>query len=448
MHLHEKTGQFPDDFLWGAATASYQVEGAVKEGGRSPSIWDTFSHTSGKTAFGHTGDIACDQYHRYKDDVKLMKEMGLGAYRFSLSWPRLLPGGKSEVNKRGVEYYKGLIGELKDNNIEPVVTLYHWDLPQEMEDAGGWPERSTVDRYLEYAERCFELFPEVKMWITLNEPYCSSFLGYLYGVHAPGIRDRQKALSAVHHLLLAHGQAVRAFRRSKGEGEIGITLNMQTPRPATGSAKDIEAADRAADLQTRLFLDPLLGRDYPRRYLDAYPGYTIPIQEGDMEILAEKIDFLGINFYTEDTVTHDESHPEKYRSVPQYQEQTTMGWPITPEGLYRHLRWISGETGELPLYITENGAAFDDELTKDRKQCHDPKRISYLKSYINACKRAVESGVPLKGYFVWSFIDNFEWSFGFEKRFGLVYCDYVNQRRIPKDSFYFYRDLITGMERV
>ena len=307
MDFHEKTGQFSDDFLWGVATASYQVEGAVKEGGRSPSIWDTFSHTPGKTAYGHTGDIACDQYHRYKEDVKLMKEMGLGAYRFSLSWPRILPGGKSAVNKMGVDYYKGLIGELKDNNIEPVVTLYHWDLPQEIEDAGGWPERSTVDRYLEYAERCFELFPEVKMWITLNEPYCSSYLGYLYGVHAPGIKDRQKALSAVHHLLLAHGQAVRAFRRSKREGEIGITLNMQTPRPATGSAKDIEAADRAADLQTRLFLGPLLGRDYPRRYLDAYPGYTIPIREGDMEIISEKIDFLGVNFYTEDVVTHDES---------------------------------------------------------------------------------------------------------------------------------------------
>jgi len=449
MECHDRIKQFPSEFLWGTATASYQVEGAANEGGRTPSIWDTFSHTTGKVAHGHTGDIACDQYHRYKEDVRLMSGLGAGAYRFSLSWSRIFPNGGGKINEEGVQYYRSLIAELQAGGIEPVVTLYHWDLPQELEDEGGWVSRSTAERFREYAQHCFRLFPEVRKWITLNEPFCSAILGYLRGVHAPGLRDHQKALNAVHHLLLAHGLAVREYRRNGYDGEIGITLNMQTPRPATGRQEDEEAADRAADLPTRMFLDPILGKNYPQRYLDAYPGHTMPVHDGDMRIIAEKIDFLGVNFYWEYAVMQDESRPEKFRIADQYQKTTAMGWPITPDGLYRHLLWISRRTGELPLYITENGAAFDDRLSEDGLRCHDPRRIEYLRSYLAACRRAIEAGVQLKGYFLWSFIDNFEWAYGYEKRFGIVYCDYADrQRRIPKDSYYFYRDVINGMERI
>ncbi len=448
MKEHLRTEQFPEDFIWGTATASYQIEGAVREDGRSPSIWDTFSHSPGKTVHGHTGDIACDHYHRYSEDAALMAELGVDAYRFSLAWPRILPDGTGTINQKGVDFYRRLMEELRKHNIEPVVTLYHWDLPQSLEDAGGWPSRQTADAFLEYAERCFELFPEVRRWITLNEPFCSSILGYLTGEHAPGRQDRPAAYRALHHLLLAHGRAVESFRRSGNEGEIGISLNTSSPRPATRRGEDREAADRGADLMTRMFLDPVLGRGYPQRHLEAYPEVEMPIREGDMEHIAAPIDFLGINYYFEDAVTADASHPEGFRSVPQYQRRTEMGWPVTPEGFYRHLRWIAEETGDLPLYISENGAAFADRLTADGNGCHDPERIDYLRRYLFACSRAIRDGVPLKGYFLWSFIDNFEWAFGFDRRFGVVYCDYVNQRRVKKDSFYFYRDVIAGMEPV
>jgi beta-glucosidase len=451
MKTHITSTQFPHDFTWGAATASYQVEGAVAEDGRTPSIWDTFSHTPGKTIHGHTGDVACDQYHRYREDAGLMHELGLDAYRFSLSWSRLFPHGGDTLNQKGYEYYSQLIEELRAKGIEPVVTLYHWDLPQELEDAGGWPVRDTVDKFVAYAERCFELFPQVTRWITFNEPFCSSILGYLVGVHAPGRNDRRAAYKAIHHLLLAHGKTVQAFRAGSvagsvagsgsgsgsGRAQIGITLNLYTPRPATRRSEDLAAADRAADQQTRMFLDPILGRPYPQRHLEAYPEVAMPIEAGDMETIAEAIDFLGLNYYWEDAVAADYQQPEGYRLVPQYQDRTTMDWPITPEGFYRHLHWVAAETGNLPLYITENGAA-----------CPDPQRIAYLRSHFDVCRRAIADGLPLKGYYLWSFIDNFEWAFGFEQRFGIVYCDYVNQRRVPKDSFYFYRDVISGMEPV
>jgi beta-glucosidase len=446
MRRHERTGQFPEDFIWGVSTASYQVEGAVSEDGRSPSIWDTFSHTPGAVAHGHTGDVACDQYHRYQEDAALMGELGIDAYRFSFAWPRILPNGTGRVNQKGVDYYKRLIEALKKHGIEPAVTLYHWDLPQVLEDEGGWPARRIADAFAEYAERCFELFPEVRRWTTLNEPFCSSILGYLTGEHAPGRRDRPAAYRAVHHLLLAHGKAIELFRRKGNEGEIGIVLNTATPRPATRRDEDLEAADRGADLMTRMFLHPVLGKGYPQRHLDAYPDVSMPIEAGDMDTIAAPIDFLGINYYFEDAVTADPAAPEGFRSVPQYQKQTEMGWPVTPEGFYRHLKWIAAETGELPLYISENGAAFPDRLSADGTACSDPERIDYLRSHLEACSRAVRDGVPLKGYYLWSFIDNFEWAFGFDRRFGIVYCDYVNQRRVMKDSFYFYRDVIAGME--
>jgi beta-glucosidase len=437
---------FPNRFLWGTATASYQVEGAVEQDGRGPSIWDTFSHKPGNIAEGHTGDIANDQYNRYAEDVALMRDLGVEAYRFSIAWPRIFPEGKGSVNQAGLDYYKRLSDALLESGIKPVATLYHWDLPQALEDAGGWPERDTAQRYLDYANTCFgALDDRVSMWITLNEPFCTAILGYLVGVHAPGIRNRPKAYRAIHHLNLAHGMAVRSYRQSFGTKSIGTTLNMQTPRPATRKADDVLAADRAADLPTRMFLDPLLGKGYPERHLAAYPDVVLPIEDGDMEVIAEPIDFLGVNYYWEHAVVHDPKEQEGYRTTEVYQPETDMGWSVVPLGLFRHLRWLDEHTEGLPLYVTENGCAMPDAVSEDGR-VHDPRRVDYLRGHFSAAAAAVQEGVNLQGYFVWSFIDNFEWAFGYTKRFGITYCDYETQKRIPKDSFYYYRDVIAGFE--
>ncbi|MFW6214414.1 MAG: GH1 family beta-glucosidase [Alkalispirochaetaceae bacterium] len=446
--MFEQRLNFPEGFLWGVATASYQVEGAAREDGRGESIWDTFCRTPGKVLHGHTGDVACDQYHRYEEDADLMVDLGVEAYRFSIAWPRVQPEGKGEWNDAGLDYYKRLADALISRGIRPVATLYHWDLPQPLQDAGGWPERETASRFAEYAERIFaELSGRVSMWITLNEPWCSSVLGYLHGVHAPGRRERREAYRAIHHLLLGHGLAVDAFRQGGYNGSIGITLNLSTPRSATRRREDLVAADRGADLQTRMFLDPLLGAGYPQRHLEAYPEVEMPVESGDLDTIAGKIDFLGLNYYTEDAVRHEADHPEGFAPVAQYQPVTEMGWPVTPGGLYRQLHWVNRRTGgTLPLYITENGCAAADELESDGSRVRDPRRIDYLREHFGAMKAAMEEGVPVKGYFLWSFLDNFEWAFGYTKRFGIVYIDYVNQRRVPKESFYFYREVIAGHE--
>ncbi len=441
------SSRFPDDFLWGTATASYQVEGAANEDGRGTSIWDTFSKTPGKVRHGHTGDIACDQYHRYQEDVSLMRSLGTGAYRFSIAWPRIYPSGTGSVNAKGIDYYDRLIDTLLEAGIQPVPTLYHWDLPQTLQDDGGWPARDTAYAFGDYARTCFDSFGDrVSMWITLNEPFCSSVLGHLSGNHAPGHTDMAETTAAIHHLNLAHGLALDAFRTGGYKGRIGTTLNTQTPRPATTRQEDIDAADRGADLATRMFLGPVLGKGYPERFLNAYEEAHVPVQDGDMECIAGDIDFLGLNYYWEQVVEHSDSHPEGYRTVPQYQTQTDMGWPITPYGLYRHLKWLHSYTGGIPMYITENGCAMPDKLSEDGERVHDHDRIAFFRQYLEAAADAIRDGVNLKGYFYWSFIDNFEWAFGYTKRFGLVYCDYVNQRRVPKDSFYFYRDVISGAE--
>ncbi len=460
--------QFPAEFLFGTATASYQIEGAVHEDGRGPSIWDTFSHTPGAVREGHTGDVACDHYHRYVEDIALMRELGADAYRFSIAWPRVVPAGSGAVNRAGLDFYRRLVDELNAAGIRPVATLYHWDLPQPLEDAGGWGNRDTAYRFVEYAREVYEaLGADVFMWGTFNEPYCSSILGYLQGTHAPGKRDAATAYRAVHHLLLAHGLALQAYRDSGMTAPIGITLNNSTPRPATADERDRHAADRAADRQTRMFLDPILGRGYPQRHLDTLPEVTMPIQEGDLELISGHIDYLGVNFYWEDAARYHADAPEEFRLVPQYQTTTEMGWPITPLGLERHLRWLHDYTGGIPLYVTENGTAMPDVPTRapgDGPQgdtagrppagadgrrgraVHDYDRIAYLRSHLAACRRAMDAGVDLRGYFLWSFMDNFEWSFGYTKRFGVVYCDYETQERIPKDSFFFYRDVIAGAE--
>lgn len=438
---------FPKDFVWGTATASYQVEGAVDEDGRGTSIWDTFCRTPGKVDFGHTGAVSADQYHRYIEDVALMKDLGARAYRFSLAWPRIFPNGDSRRNPKGFDYYNRLIDELLKAGIEPMVTVYHWDLPQALEDAGGWPNRDTAYRYRDYAAVCFEeLHDRVSSWITINEPFCAAFLGYLHGIQAPGIRDRKRAYQAAHHLNLAHGLGLETFRNGRYAGRIGPALNLTTPRPATRDPRDIEAADRMADQATRMFLDPLFGRGYPERHVRAYPDIELPVREGDMELISQPVDHIGLNYYNERVAAYDPDSPEKFRDVPQYAPVTDMGWPIVPWGLYRQLKFVHDNYGGPELYVTENGCAMADTLNASGNRCQDAGRIEYLSAHFEACAAAIEAGVRLKGYYLWSFIDNFEWSFGYAKRFGIVYCDYVDQRRIPKDSYYFYRDVIAGHE--
>jgi beta-glucosidase len=440
---------FPANFVWGTATASYQVEGGHVLEGRAPSIWDTFCRRPGCVAHGHTGDVSCDQFHRYREDVALMRDLGAGAYRFSLAWPRVFPQKPGARNPKGFDYYHRLVDELLANGIQPMVTLYHWDLPQYLEEAGGWPVRDTAMRFAEFAEACFhELGDKVTNWITLNEPWCSAFLGYESGVHAPGRHDRPAAYRAAHHLLLAHGLAAQRFRRGGFKGKLGITLACATPRPATRREEDVAAADRAADKPTRMFLGPLTGRGYPERHLAAYPDVKMPVHAGDMELIAAPLDFVGLNYYFEDCVAHAADTPEKFARVPTARPRTYMGWDVVPQGLTRHLESIWKEY-ELPhLVVTENGCAYPDELTEDGHRCHDPQRIAYLASHLSACADAIRAGVPLEGYYLWSLIDNFEWAYGYTRRFGIVYCDYVDGRRVPKDSFYFYREVIAGHERV
>ncbi|MCL2759153.1 MAG: GH1 family beta-glucosidase [Treponema sp.] len=439
---------FPKDFLWGSATASYQVEGAGHEGGRSECIWDTFARKPGAVYAGENGDVACDQYHRFEEDIALMAELGFKSYRFSIAWPRIIPGGRGKVNPEGIAYYRRLCEELHKKGIHTCATLYHWDLPQVLEDAGGWPNRSIVDAFEEYVKVCYqELGDLVDMWITINEPYCVAFLGHLYGLHAPGYRDLEKAFAAVHHVNMAHGVAVREYRKTGLKAPIGITWNCITPRPATASKADKDAADLSRAFNTEIFLFPCLGKGYPD--LSKATDCKIPVKDGDLEIIAQPIDFIGANFYSESPAAADESSPYKFTMKPFWNDTTYMGWPITPGGLERQLVWIAevskGAFGkaEIPIYITENGCAYDDIVTHDGR-VHDRDRISYLQQHLAVCADVIKKGVPLKGYYVWSLLDNFEWSFGYTRRFGVIHVDFKSMKRTPKDSAYFLRDTITG----
>lgn len=439
--------RFPENFVWGCATSSFQVEGAALEGGRGESTWDRFCTVPGKISGGDNGVVSCDQYHRYREDVLLMKKAGIKSYRFSIAWPRLIPEGSGAVNPEGVAYYHHLIDALLEAGIEPSVTLYHWDLPQALQNTGGWANRATVFAFEEYAKQCFsEYGTKVRRWITLNEPLCEAYLGHLQGIHAPGIMDKKTAYDVVHHLNLAHGLAVRAFRASGLEGEIGITWNINIPKAASSSDNDKKAVQRIVDKDSRMFTGPVCGHGYPQAYLES-EQITLPVQDGDMDLISQKIDFAGLNYYSEHVVSWDENIPGNVRFEPCWQEETDMGWPIVPQGFVRYLQWLEKESGGIPLYVTENGCAEDDVPSlgaEGRPRIHDKMRIDYLRSHIAACHEALQQGVPLKGYFVWSFIDNFEWSHGYSKRFGIVYCDYKTQNRIPKDSYYYYRDVING----
>lgn len=438
--------KFPRDFVWGTATSSYQIEGAVNEDGRTPSIWDTFSKTEGKTYKGHTGDVACDHYHRYKEDVEILKEIGVKAYRFSIAWPRIFPE-EGKYNPKGMDFYKKLIDELQKRDIVPAATIYHWDLPQWAYDkGGGWLNRESIKWYVEYATKLFEeLGDAIPLWITHNEPWCASILSYGIGEHAPGHKNYREALIAAHHILLSHGEAVKAFREMNIKGsKIGITLNLTPAYPASEKEEDKLAAQYADGFANRWFLDPIFKGNYPEDMMELYSkiiGEFDFIKEGDLETISVPIDFLGVNYYTRSIVKYNEDSMLKAENVPGPGKRTEMGWEISPESLYDLLKRLDREYTKLPMYITENGAAFKDEVTEDGR-VHDDERIEYIKEHLKAAAKFIEEGGNLKGYFVWSLMDNFEWAHGYSKRFGIVYVDYETQKRILKDSALWYKEVI------
>jgi len=444
--LMSTIASFPADFIWGVATAAYQIEGAWDEDGKGESIWDRFSHTPGKIAHGDTGDVACDHYHRWREDVALMKELGLHAYRFSISWPRLLPEGRGRVNAAGLDFYSRLVDALLEAEIEPFITLYHWDLPQALQDRGGWPERATAEAFVEYADLVTrKLGDRVKHWITLNEPFVSAFVGYLEGRHAPGHSDLDEALAAAHHLLLAHGWAVPTIRRNSPGAQVGIALNLSGQTPASPIAADRAAAWQQDGMVNRWFLDPLSARGYPADIVQHYGNPMDFMQVDDLEAIAAPLDFLGVNYYTRgivrsSVVTEAENAP---RTVFPNPDRTEMGWEVYPEGLYEILGRLHFDYQFPALYVTENGAAYPDQIGPNG-QVDDPLRVVFLKGHLAAAARAIEAGVPLRGYFVWSLMDNFEWAHGYSKRFGLIYVDYQTQQRVLKTSAHWYRRVIAA----
>jgi beta-glucosidase len=448
----------PADFVLGVATAAYQIEGARHEDGRADSIWDTFSHTPGAVVDGDTGDVACDHYHRYAGDVALMKRLGLQSYRFSTSWARVCPDGRA-VNAQGLDFYERLVDELLGAGIAPWLTLYHWDLPQALEDRGGWTSRETTDRFLDYALAVHvRLGDRVRTWTTLNEPFCSAVLGYTAGVHAPGRTSPEDGLAAAHHLLLGHGAVVRALRERDESLELGITLNLTVADPLDpGDPRDVDAARRVDAQMNRVFLDPLFRGAYPVDLLEDVRGLGLEdkVHDGDLEVISTPIDVLGVNYYHGEAVGHrkpavalddsvnggretrtpfpaaDDAHRHP-RGLP----VTAMDWEIQPDGLTRLLVRLHEEyTGPagVPLHVTENGAAFDDVPGADGF-VDDRDRVVYIRSHLSAVLDAIDAGAPVRGYFYWSLLDNFEWAWGYAKRFGIVRVDYDTQERTPKAS--------------
>jgi beta-glucosidase len=431
-------------FVWGAGTAAFQIEGATRVDGRGESIWDRFAAHPGNVADGDTGDPACEHYYRWREDLDLIRELGLQGYRFSVAWPRVQPDGRGPVNQKGLDFYRRLAEGLNERGIKPLATIYHWDLPQALQDEGGWAERDVVERFAEYARLVLDgLDGVVGDWITHNEPWVTSFLGYALGVKAPGLRDWRGAVRASHHALVAHGVVVREFREAGRDGRIGITLDLTVARPASASEADVAAAERFDGYHNRWFLDPVLRGEYPADMLELYEDQVGPldmIRDGDLETIAQPLDFLGVNFYRPNLMAAGDSPVLGVREVEQDAEVTAMDWPVVPEALTELLLRIKRDYGDLPLLITENGAAFQDRL--DDGVVDDERRLAYLRGHIDAVERAKAQGVDVRGYYVWSLLDNFEWEWGYDKRFGIVYVDYATQRRIPKRSALWYRDLI------
>lgn len=427
---------FPTGFTFGVATSSYQIEGAAHEDGRGPSIWDTFCRQPGRIRDGSSGDVACDHYHRWEADLDLIRSLGVDAYRFSVAWPRVQPGGSGPVNAAGLDFYERLTDGLLARGIEPHVTLYHWDLPQPLQDAGGWTNRDTAERFAEYsAAVAARLGDRVKSYATLNEPWCSSILSYEIGEHAPGLKDRRLALAAAHGLLLGHALALPEIRRHAPGAGAGIVLNLGPQMPASDRPEDVAAAWLSDGRLNRWFLDPLLRGEYPGDVWEACGADVPEVQEGDLALIAAPLDFLGVNYYTRGVVGVSGG------GIPVGAPVTDMGWEIYPQGLTELLTRLKADYPNLPpVVITENGAAFADQLRDGRVQ--DAGRVQYLQTHLDALRRATQAGVDVRGYFAWSLMDNFEWAYGYEKRFGLVYVDYPTQTRVLKDSAHWYREFL------
>ncbi|WP_282947982.1 GH1 family beta-glucosidase [Cellulomonas endometrii] len=469
MTAEDGARRFPPGFWWGAATAAYQVEGAVAEDGRGPSIWDTFSRTPGAVLHGDTGDRGTDHYHRVEADVALMADLGLGAYRFSVAWPRVQPTGSGPANQRGLDFYRRLADRLLERGITPVVTLYHWDLPQPLQDAGGWPARDTAWRFAEYAGLVAgALGDRVRLWTTLNEPWCSAYLGYSSGEHAPGVQDPAQALAAVHTLNLAHGLGARAVRAAAGDdAQVSLTLNLEVNRAASDRPADVAAKERLDRVANEVFLGPVLDGAYPEGVVAETAHLTdwAFVRDGDLELVRTRLDALGVNYYTTSLVraadpvrpgaAHPVAGPAADRPpadvatgvewVPQPGEHTEMGWVVDPSGLTELLLQVHRRRPGLPLYVTENGAAYADVVAPDGR-VHDADRVAYLRAHVEAVAAAMDAGADVRGYFAWSLMDNFEWAYGYDRRFGLVHVDYATMARTVKDSGHWYRRLATTGE--
>jgi beta-glucosidase len=434
---------FDGDFIFGVATSAYQIEGAFDEDGRTASIWDTFSKIKGNVCNMDNGDAACDHYHRYSEDIELIKELNVDGYRLSIAWPRIFPE-KGKYNPEGMEFYKKLLSELKQRGIKTSVTLYHWDLPQWVQDIGGWEVRENIEFFLEYAEKCFtELDDLVDMWITHNEPWCASILAYAIGEHAPGKKDISAALKVAHHLLLSHGMVVRKYHELGLKKQIGITLNLTPVYAATTSFVDELAASNMDGYFNRWFLEPIFKGTYPRDIVNLYAARNCDfsfIKKGDFDIIGEKCDFLGINYYSRSVVRYDTMAlilcSGAYSSYP----KTDMGWDISPNEFVDLIEMVRKKYTKLPIYITENGSAWIDEL--ENGEVKDAERINYLVLHLQAVAKMNELGLNIAGYYCWSLLDNFEWANGYSQRFGLVYVDYETQERIKKNSFYKYKEII------
>nr|WP_202445800.1 GH1 family beta-glucosidase [Streptomyces sp. SID4941] len=434
---------FPRDFVWGTATAAYQIEGAAAEDGRSPSIWDTFSHTPGKTENGDHGDEACDHYHRWPEDIALMKRLGTGAYRMSTAWPRVLPAGDGPVNAPGLDFYDRLVDGLLEAGLTPNITLYHWDLPQALQDRGGWTVRDTAEHLAAYASVvAARLGDRVTRWATLNEPLCSGWIGHLEGRMAPGLTDLTAAVRASYHLLLGHGLAAQAVRAAVPGADIGLVTNHSTVDAASSRPEDLAAAARMDGHTNRWWLDPVYGRGFPADMRELY-GVELPERDGDLDTIATPLDWHGLNYYFPVTVADDPEGPVPYArevALPDV-ERTGMDWQIDAGGLEALLMRLTDDYGVRRLYVTENGSSFPDTVGPDGA-VHDPERTRYLEQHLAACARAVRKGAPLAGYYAWSLLDNFEWAYGYDKRFGLVHVDYATQKRTVKTSGHRYADII------
>ena len=434
---------FPEGFLWGAATAAHQIEGSPLADGAGPSIWTRFAHTPGMTLNGDTGDVACDHYRRWKDDVRLMRDLGLKAYRFSVSWSRVLPDGTGRVNPAGLDFYSRLVDELLANDIEPLLTLYHWDLPAALDDRGGWLNRDCADWFAEYGSVLYRaLDGRVKKWVTLNEPWVITDGGYLHGALAPGHRSRYEAPIASHNLMRAHGAAVQAYR-AEGKHEIGLVVNIEPKYPASDSVADKAAVKRAHAYMNEQYLDPALLGSYPPElseiFGDAWPQWPAE----DFALIKQPLDFIGINYYTRSVTQAATSYPLNTGVVRQpLGTYTETGWEVFPQGLTDTLLWVKQRYGDIPMYITENGAAFFDPPVAEGDRIRDPLRIDYLHKHLRAVHDAIAQGCDIRGYMAWSLLDNLEWSLGYSKRFGIVHVNYATQQRTPKDSARWYGEVI------